>query len=212
MCVCVHHYSSLKIRVAWLPLYSKFLSGGVSHPSDRLAFPLDLLSPNLGVWNSVLLWLGLRNHLFFPPPSGLPDPIISGHSCPRSVAFSFALSLPVTCPGQPGEAAGLSSDRQKKVTVVKALLLQLRQKLLRSTLELYPLFYISPPLLSLSLGNQLMLCEGHCNGEVQTGGSMEIGDRVDKKPMVWGHEEYSTLTEAGPRVGRRHRIFCPPGF
>lgn len=39
---------------------------------------------------------------------------------------------------------GLSSDRQKKVSVVEVLSLQLRQKLLRSTLELFPLLYFSP--------------------------------------------------------------------
>ena len=47
-------------------------------------------------------------------------------------------------PGSLERPRSLSSDRQKKVTVVKALLLQLRRKLLRSTLELYLLLYFSP--------------------------------------------------------------------
>lgn len=79
-------------------------------------------------------------------PLDFLTPLFSGHSCPRKLGLVFLpWAFPVTCPGQPGEAAEpLSSDRQKKVTVVKALLLQLRQKLLRSTLELYPLLYFSP--------------------------------------------------------------------
>ena len=101
------------------------------------------------------------------------------------MVFSFCPEPTLSrAPGSLERPRSLSSDRQKKVTVVKALLLQLRLKLLRSTLELYLLLYFSPsPLCPLGKSADAVW-EPNVMGGASRRGSMEIGDRVDKKTVV----------------------------
>lgn len=81
-----------------------------------------------------------------------------------------------------------SHDHQKKVTVVKTYLLRLMRSCY-SLFSSYTSFYISLPFLSVPLGNQLIVYVNQIWGgghkKEERWRNMEIGDKVDKKTVVF---------------------------
>ena len=215
--VCTHHYSGLKITVVTPTLFQVPQWWRVSsfRPACFSSWPALLPSWSLKLSLTCCDWVS-EITCFFLLPLDFLTPLFSWRSCPCKFGFLFLpWVFPVTCSWQPGGAMEpLSSDRQKKVSVVKVLLLQLRQKLLRSTLELFPLLYFSPsPLWPLGKSADSVWEPSVMGGGCKQEG--KYGDWGQSRQKDCGLRPQGILCSdwsRGQEVGRRHGIFCPPGF